>query len=99
MKPHLIDDAPELLYPDRGCPSWPTCLECPFDPCVDTSDQAQPSRVEHRVALMRARVVVCYQDGLSTRAIANTLGIGNGVVERGLRRYREDVERARRKSE
>ena len=98
MSVHLIDGAPELLYPDLGCPSWPACLECPFSLCIYTGDKLNPTRDQHRLALQRARIVACTFQGMTQRATAAEVGVTVTVVERGIKQYWVDMETARRKN-
>lgn len=92
----IIDFAPEKLYPDRGCVAWPSCLDCPFDPCINTADK-DPTRTEHEKAQVRREIILLYNQDMSHRGIAEAIGVDVPTVERGLARYRVDLERARRK--
>ncbi|KKM78798.1 hypothetical protein LCGC14_1356350 [marine sediment metagenome] len=92
-----IDIAPEKLYPDRGCVSWPACLDCPFDPCINTADK-DPTGVEQERAQVRREIVYHYHGNMPQKEIAVRLRIGLHVVDRGLAKYRADIERARSKT-
>ncbi len=92
-----VDTAPESEYPDRGCISWPSCLSCIFDPCINTTDK-EPTRLERERATTRREIVHHYHDDMLQKDIAVTLGIDLGVVERGIAKYKADIERANRKA-
>lgn len=92
-----VDTAPEKEYPDRGCVSWPSCLNCIFALCINTADK-DPTVLEHERAVTRREIVHHYHDDVLQKDIALKLGIDLGVVERGIAKYRADIERARRKA-
>ncbi len=93
----LINRAPDELYPDRGCGSWPSCLDCPLDTCINTKDK-DPSGAERERARIRRAIVVLDRQCMTQREIAGALRVHPATVERGLTQYRFDIERARRKA-
>ena len=63
----LIDQRPDLLYPDHGCSVSPSCFTCPLPQCrYDTRDYL-------RVSIRRSRNADIYKskkEGLSIIEIA-----------------------------
>ena len=92
--PQRIDFSPDTLYPDKGCVAWPSCLDCPFDPCINTADK-DPTAMERERAILRREIVRHRDDDMTLTEIAIRLDIGIQVVDRALAKYRQDAERAR----
>ncbi len=95
--PQRIDFSPDTLYPDRGCVSWPSCLDCPFDPCINTADK-DPTKPEQQRAQVRKQIILLYGHDMPNREIGVALGVSVQAVDRGLATYRADTERARLKA-
>lgn len=95
---NLIELAPHNLYPDLGCPSWPSCLDCPFSHCVYTADRTHPTQEQRRLAIQRAKIVGHTDNGMLPEDVATEMHITIGVVEHGIYRYRSDAAIARSKS-
>ena len=96
-KAHTIDNAPDKEYPDRGCPSWPICVDCVFPDCISTSEK-EPSRAERRAALTRRAIVNHHQDGMRNADIAIQLDIEVEEVAHNLARYQRDFQRGHERS-
>jgi len=68
---------------DRGCELAPKCLDCPFDKC-----QQEIIRREQKLRLAEraTEVWTLAKQGLTTRQIADKLGIGMKTVQGDLRK-------------
>ncbi len=76
------DAADVLDCHDKGCDLASSCLECPFDRCLDDEPRARQTLLRQR----RERTIAeLSQEGKGTREIAVLLGVSRRTVQRALR--------------
>lgn len=77
-----VDAFPEQLdYRDTGCSVHPSCLSCPLPRCV--LDAGRPGRPwANRVEANVERALEMRSAGMSTRSIAEVLGVSQRVAQR-----------------
>ena len=67
---------------DKGCDLAPSCLDCPFDRCLEDDPRARQNLLRQR----RNRTISELRDeGKDSREIARLLGISQRTVQRAMR--------------
>lgn len=70
-----------LDYEDRGCDLAPSCLDCPFDRCLEDEPDARQKLLRDR----RNRTIKdMHREGRSSREIARLLGVSPRTVQRAV---------------
>lgn len=81
MMPRADAFPEQVNYRDTGCSVHPSCLSCPLPRCV--LDAGRPGRPwADRVAANTERALEMRSAGMSTRRIAEVLGVSQRVAQR-----------------
>lgn len=75
-------------YPDEGCHLAKSCLQCPFERCLE--EEPGSSRQHHR-AIRDARIWAHSRTGKGSLQIAAELGVSQRTIQRSLARERKPV--------
>jgi DNA-binding NarL/FixJ family response regulator len=67
---------------DKGCDLAPSCLDCPFERCLEDDPRARQNLLRQR----RDRTILELRDeGKDSREIARLLGVSPRTVQRAIR--------------
>lgn len=74
--------AAETYSPDTGCQVASSCLDCPFERCLE---EEPAGRFRYVRAQRNAAIAQMVREGKGTRQIAGEMGLSQRTVQRAVR--------------